>query len=568
MKQFLRNQKLSKKLLFAPLVVIIFLVILGLVSYRNLSNQRSAIENIFDNRFKAYQSGATIVKDITSVHANLYKVISWANAKYDEKKIDLLGKEQMAALERTAEMIGKALLLESLTPEEKALYQTIMNHLTVYKKVCYSAIDLATSDLNTATMFMGNADEKFQTLNRSLHDLLDLENKLSQDQYDYSLASFSWALKIFILVFVIAIGLSALISLLTARLVSRPLEKVIRGLTEGAEQMSSASGQVSQASQQVAQGAGEQASSIEETSSSLEEIASMTKQNASNAEEANRLMVQVRDQINKGKESMDRLSGAIEEIKKSSDATSKIVKTIDEIAFQTNLLALNAAVEAARAGDAGKGFAVVAEEVRNLARRASEAARNTAALIEGSVKNADQGVDVASETAKALKEVTTSGQKVSDLISEITAASKEQAQGIEQVATAVAQMNQVTQSNAANAEESASAGEELNAQVEQVGCMIEELITVVERSNEARNGGGRVSKKARHMVGRLQHATADFFDDRAREGRAQVTAHLLAQKQSKPQKAVEDKRSAQKDPKEVIPFHEGKKKDEEILRNF
>jgi phosphoglycerate-specific signal transduction histidine kinase len=76
MKRFFLNQNLSRKLLVAPLVIIIFLIILGSVAYLNLSSQRSAIENIFDNRFKAYQTSATIVRDIANVHANLYKVIS------------------------------------------------------------------------------------------------------------------------------------------------------------------------------------------------------------------------------------------------------------------------------------------------------------------------------------------------------------------------------------------------------------------------------------------------------------------------------------------------------------
>jgi len=367
----------------------------------------------------------------------------------------------------------------------------------------------------------------------------------------------------FIIIGIVVAGIALATAILMSLRIARPIHRVVEGLTEGAEQVSSASGQISQASQQVAQGSGEQASGIEETSSSLEEIASMTRQNASNAREANGLMSEVGTQVNKGKESMDRLGVAIEEIKRSSDATSKIVKTIDEIAFQTNLLALNAAVEAARAGDAGKGFAVVAEEVRNLAKRAGEAARNTAALIEGSVKSADRGVNVASETARALKEVTTSVQKVSELVSEIAAASKEQTQGIEQVATAVAQMNQVTQANAANAEESASASEELNAQVEQVNSMIQDLIAIVEGTDGAQNGR-RVDREPRHMAGRLAHTGGDLLGG-AKEAQPPVTLHHLREKQGKPRRLMEARRPA---PKEVIPFREDKMKDQEILKGF
>ena len=147
------------------------------------------------------------------------------------------------------------------------------------------------------------------------------------------------------------------------------LDTALSDVAGATNQVAAAATQISSGSQSLAEGSSEQASSLEEVSASLQELASMTRQNAANAQEARGLAESTRTSTTQGVEQMHRLSGAIEKIKQSSDATAKIVKTIDEIAFQTNLLALNAAVEAARAGDAGKGFAVVAEEVRNLALR-------------------------------------------------------------------------------------------------------------------------------------------------------------------------------------------------------
>ena len=277
----------------------------------------------------------------------------------------------------------------------------------------------------------------------------------------------------------IALVIGVLLAFAITRSIIGPINRVISGLSSGAEQVTSASGQVASASQQMAQGASEQASSLEETSASLEEMASMTKQNADNANQANVVAKQAAQLAETGVESMKEMQQAIDRIKNSASETAKIIKTIDEIAFQTNLLALNAAVEAARAGEAGKGFAVVAEEVRNLARRSAEAAKTTADLIEGSQKNADAGVKVTAEVAKNLAGIKENAGKVATLIAEIAAASKEQSQGIDQVTTAVTEMDKVVQQNAANAEESASAAEELSSQAEEVNTMVGDLNTIV-----------------------------------------------------------------------------------------
>jgi hypothetical protein len=98
--------------------------------------------------------------------------------------------------------------------------------------------------------------------------------------------------------------------------------------------------------------------------------------------------------------------------------------------------------------------------------------------------------------------------------------------------------------------------------------MIRELVAIAGKSNEARNGGTPVTNQARHIVERLHHRAADLFHPGTQEGQVQLTPRTVAQRQSKPKRAVEGKRSAQKDPKEVIPFQEDKEDDKQVLRRF
>jgi len=287
-----------------------------------------------------------------------------------------------------------------------------------------------------------------------------------------------------------ALLLGIALSYYIAHVTTLILRKIIGRMRAGAGQTASVSSEVSSSSQALAEGASRQAASLEETSSSIEEMVSMIKQSTQNAQEAALLAKDARDITDQGEEAMERMSGAIDRIKHSSDETSKIIRTIDDIAFQTNLLALNAAVEAARAGESGKGFAVVAEEVRTLALRSAEAARSTSDLIEESVNNANNGVNISEEVAEVLKRIAHGNRKVTDLISEISAASKEQSIGVEQISQSIGDMDRVTQANAASAEESASSSEELSSQAEELKELVLHLESIVNGSKHFRTRSG------------------------------------------------------------------------------
>ena len=253
-------------------------------------------------------------------------------------------------------------------------------------------------------------------------------------------------------------------------------------------QVTVGSKQVADGAQSLAQGATEQAASIQQLSSSISDIASKTKSNAAIAEKTLKLSLSIKENAEKGSTQMDHMIAAVKEINEASQSISKIIKTIDDIAFQTNILALNAAVEAARAGQHGKGFAVVAEEVRNLASKSAEAAKDTGNMIQNSMEKAEFGSQIAWETATSLKDIVTGINESSHFIAEIATGSEEQSLDITQVNIGIDQVAQVVQQNSATAEESAAASEEMSSQA----AVLEELISRFKLKNELMSAARRM----------------------------------------------------------------------------
>ncbi|MDR2166389.1 MAG: methyl-accepting chemotaxis protein [Clostridiales bacterium] len=248
--------------------------------------------------------------------------------------------------------------------------------------------------------------------------------------------------------------------------ITSSLSKTMSEIYAASDHVLSGAKQITSSAMDLANGASQQAGSVQELNASIDMISRQTMKNAENATEANELSNRSTENANEGNEAMKQMLDAMQGIKEASGNISKIIKTIQDIAFQTNLLALNASVEAARAGEHGKGFAVVADEVRTLAGRSQAAAEETTVLIEDSIKRVDTGSGIAESTAKALDIIVNNANEMLQIIDNISTSSREQTEAIAQVGTGLGQISSVVQSNSAVSEETAASSEELTSQAE------------------------------------------------------------------------------------------------------
>jgi methyl-accepting chemotaxis protein len=499
----LKKLRIGPKLLLAPGLVLVLLLMLSGAAWYGMVRQNASLENMVQVRAARLQSVADAAGDAKYVHANAYQLLAWINGSFAKARLDAL----IADINRRHAALKTQLgeLAKVASPAERKPVEASLAALASYAKAVQETIEMAQVDQSIATNSMQKAEKDFVILNQQLAQLAALEKSLSEQAYAAAREEFHslGSTMTFLVLLSIAVSLAVTMRVRRAMLadigaistvvdelaagrlsasaqsdgrdeiagVSRALDRTIATLNQTLRSVLDSVRSIDTASQEIASGNLDlstrtelQAGSLQQTASAMETLTTAVKDNANNARLATELAAEAARLASGGGQSVQRAVATMESIRASSRKIVDIIGVIDGISFQTNILALNAAVEAARAGEQGRGFAVVAAEVRTLAQRSASAAKEIKALIADSVAIVDSGSASVNEAGASMGSVVASVQQVNDIINRISTASTEQADGIADVNRAVGQMDDMTQQNAALVEEAAAAAASLHEQ--------------------------------------------------------------------------------------------------------
>ncbi len=228
----IKNMKIGKKIIIAPAIAVLFLLILALFSNNALKSDKSTLNEIVQVKFELYKTSSKLLSDVNLYNSILYKTFSFSTGKYEQFMID----EQLGLLENLRVSIVKDmenfLKAPYLTQNDKKNIDDVNKELIEYNLTVRDAIDMLSVDLGMATPMLFVTDELFLKINEKLNAINKTADEENKSSYLDALGKIDSTLyTLYTLVIVVLIVLSFVIFVITNS-IKEPLQKFQNGLLE------------------------------------------------------------------------------------------------------------------------------------------------------------------------------------------------------------------------------------------------------------------------------------------------------------------------------------------------
>jgi methyl-accepting chemotaxis protein len=524
------DRSLTAKLLSGLLCVAAIMVVVGLSGLRGMGSIAHDAELIYEEAAVPMADFATVraaynnmrVETLEHVFTSDDQAMLELEAKIKELdtridrgmqqlRSDQIHEQELARLDRVEELIGNYRKIR----DDELLPASRRNDFAAASKIVKEDLEPITEELST-------------TMTKFFDDLR-AEAKVTDEE---ATATYRSQQRTATILLVVGVGLSVMLAVGLARLISRPLRKVgdvlaavatgdlrPRAGVDSKDEVGSMAKALDTALDNLSRTMGAIGNSSTNLSTASRELEQVAQQLKGNTEETNAqagVVSAAAEQVSRNIETVaagaEEMSASIMEIARSASEAAKVatsavtlaqdsgttvaklgdssseiagvIKVITSIAEQTNLLALNATIEAARAGEAGKGFAVVAGEVKELAQETAKATEDISQRIDA----------IQTDTAAAITAIDQIGSVIGEINDTQTT-----------IAGAVEQQSATTSEIGRNVTEAASGSTEIARNITGVAAAAGATTSSAGDTQRAADDLARMADELRELVGQFQY---------------------------------------------------------------
>lgn len=501
----LSRLKIGPKLLLAPGVVLLLLVLLSSGAHYAMVRQHQSLQAIVGPRAVQMRSATELVAQAQRVHADTYKLLTWLGSSISRTRIDLLIADIHRQHGAIARSFGELARQPASDEQERRHVEQAAQAHRLYVRAAREVVELAHADQTIGANAMIKPEAAFSTLVERMTMLARLERELSEEASNGAAADFRLTAGLMPAVVLLAVGVSLAITMAVRRALlqqirgigaaalglasgdltvaertygddeigetSRALDAGIRNLNgalrtvlESARSIGSASRDISLGNLSMHSRAVFRSRSLEDTAASMQQLSETVTVTATSALAANRLAQSASSSVRDGGQTVERMAATLAAVKEGAARAAEVAGAIDAFASEAGALALNAALAAARKVEGGADFADAANGVRSLAQRAAGAAREVRELAARSIAEIEGCAAWALQAGASIEDAAGAARAMEDAVGRIGSASAGQAGSLANVNQAIVRMDEVTQQNCALVEEAAAAARTLQMQ--------------------------------------------------------------------------------------------------------